>query len=324
MADLNNMLKRAQADSIDIRQKVKNIPMMENSISSLTKDTEISIQKFVDNYPNSMTTGVEVLLNRFSQWTEILHGETVRLQARLEESKATIARLTKAASVDYSDATSRKMMQDYGNQYQVSYVTIWAKVALVVVGFVLLRKPFNIAIVLLVALVMVVVMFLWRFVMEFFSRKNPRGGSTDKGKTCADGSPSNATGSNCSTCNSDKIASDVYLACEDTNFGCCSDGLPSLDAEMKSCVAPPTCMSSTFGCCPDGLSERTDASGSHCDWTYYEGNCADTKFGCCPNGAIKQDELGSNCTPANLCGMSAFGCCSDGALRIDASGSNCS
>jgi hypothetical protein len=324
MADLNAMLKRANADSQELAEMVQSVPIMERRASGLNKRGEDGIKRLVSDYPNGSVADVEKTLDQLSKLDEFVEKETIRLQTRVEQSKATMKRLTDAADADFVDATSYKMMLDYGEQYRISYVTLWVKAAVALAGLAVLRNPLHIGFAFATALVVMVLMFTWSFLQNMFTRQNPSGGGTEKGKTCADGTPSDATGSNCSTCpTNNNVPTNLYKACDDTPFGCCSDGLPGLDAELQSCATMPVCHSSPFGCCPDGVTERTDASGSTCDWTYYKGDCASTQFGCCPNGVIKQDELGSNCTPANMCGMSAFGCCPNGTNKVDASGSNC-
>ena len=318
------MLKRANADSEELHTLVQSVPNLERKVERLKERGEAGIRSLVTDYPNGSNADVEKTLDHFSKLDDFIEKETIRLQTKVEQSKATMKRLTESADADFSDATSYKMMLDYGENYRISYITLWVKAAVALAGLVVLRTPVNILLTFATALVVMLIMFTWSFIQNFFTQQNPSGGGTDSGKTCADGTPSDATGSNCSTCpTNNNVPTNLYKACDDTPFGCCSDGLPGLDAELESCAMMAVCNSSDFGCCPDGVTERTDASGSTCDWTYYKGDCSSTQFGCCPNGVIKQDELGSNCTPANMCGMSAFGCCPDGTNKVDASGSNC-
>ena len=316
------MLQNAKANTLDIQTNSKNIHRTKEELDRIVSDGRTAARVFAEGYPDTTPLAMNQAENKLNKFTAKLESDSLTLQQKVEKSKETLEKIKLASENNYTDATSRKMMYDYAESYKLAYILVWVKVFVVVALMYFMRSRQNFIMLVVVFVAVVLLWYSWTMIKHFLMGRNPKGGDTGDGKLCADGTPSDATGSNCSTTTNPAQPPTVYMACEDTPFGCCPDGMPSPDAEGAGCVAALTCASSTYGCCPDGLSMRTDASGSTCDYTYF-GDCTASKFGCCSNGLIKQDEVGSNCTPANLCGFSAFGCCSNGSNRADFAGTNC-
>ena len=320
MADLKGMLRRAKADTLDIQTNAKNIHRTKEQLERIVSDGRTAARDFAEGYPDTTTLAMDEAETKLEKLTAKLESGSIALQQKIEKSKETLEKVKLASENNFTDATSRRMMYDYAENYKLAYILVWAKVLLAVTLLYLMRSRQNFLLMAVVFVIVVLLWYFWTMIKHFLMGRTPKGGDTSDGKLCADGTPSDATGSNCST--SPTQPPNVYMACEETPFGCCPDGMPSPAADGVGCAAALSCASSTYGCCPDGLSARTDASGSTCDYTYF-GDCTASKFGCCPNGGVKQDELGSNCMPNNLCGFSAFGCCSNGSDRADMVGTNC-
>jgi hypothetical protein len=322
MADLKALLQRAKSDSEEIDRTVKTIGKTKSAIEKLKKEGFAAIDAYVETFPDMTTSRIDANAKTITKLTGQLGDASLSLQKKVEDSKATLDQLRKAKEGGFSDATSRKMMLDYAEEYKISFLVVWAKVVVVIVATYLMWSTQNILYTLATMVAVVIVWYTWSFIVHFFTGRNPSGG--DKPRKCPDGTEANATGSNCNTCPTvDNVPINLYMSCEESVNGCCSNGMPSMHEDLKKCPVARSCAASEFGCCPDGDTERTDRNGNNCDWTYYEGDCSESKFGCCANGLLKEDEKGTNCTPANACGFSAFGCCPDGSDRDDLAGSNC-
>ena len=327
MADLRSLLKQAKRDAEEAKTNVDNLGQVRENIKELDRKSLEAINDFVKNYPNSLTSSIEINEGKIEEYASRIQDTSIRLQQKVQSAKGTLAFLTKSKEGGYRDVTSHRMMLDYAAEYKIAYFVVICKIILF---FVILTNIFskrNLFLTIAVTVGVVVIWYSWNFILNFFN--SPRiGGDTDKNKKCADGiTPANSTGSNCkNTCPGpvDSVFSS-YTSCGESPFGCCPDGTPSLDASGNSCAPILACASSQFGCCPDLLSERVDPEGTECDWSSYDDQdkCAETVYGCCPNGNVKLDKEGSNCTIGSRCGSSAFGCCPKGTERSDLAGSNC-
>ena len=322
MADLKALLKNAQKDADDAKRNVENLGKVRSKIDTFDQNGTKAIELYAAGYPDSLPIMIEENAAKLETYTAAIQDTSISLQRKVEKAKNTLALLTKSADNGYMDATSRRMMLDYADMYKVTYLVVCAKVVLFVVVMCIIYSRRNLVLTIAATVLVVVVWYSWKFTLYFFNNLKSR--ESQEGKLCSDGTPSNATGSNCKdSCATKGEKTPIYRSCEQSPFGCCNDGSPSIDVNGTTCNGPLACATSRFGCCPDGLSERTDISGSKCDWTYFSGDCSSSMFGCCPNGSIKQDEDGSNCTMNSACGMSAFGCCPDGQEQVDLAGSNC-
>ena len=323
MADLKGLLQRAKSDSDEIDRTAKTIGKTRAAIDKLKKEGFAAIDSYFEAFPDMTTTNIDANAKTVTKLTEQLGNASISLQKKVEDTRATLDQLRKSKGTGFSDATSRKMMLDYAEEYKISFLVVWAKVVIVIVATYLMWSTQNMFYTLATMVAVVIVWYTWSFIVHFFTGRNPSGG--DKPRTCADGTAANATGSNCSsTCPTvENVPINLYMSCEESVNGCCSDGMPSMHEDLTKCPAARTCAATEFGCCPDGETDRVDIHGTNCDWTYVEGDCSESKFGCCANGMLKADEKGTNCTPANACGFTAFGCCPDGSFRDDLAGSNC-
>jgi hypothetical protein len=322
MADLKTLLKNARKDAQEAKTNVDNLNQVETNIEKLDQAGLDAIADFVENYPDGLTRGIDASQANIDRYTSLIQDTSIRLQQKVENAKTTLALMTKSKQGGYDDPTSKRMMLDYADEYKVSYVVVCAKAVIFVATLAVIYTPRNVFLTFATTAVVVLVWYTWAFLIEFFRNLHPKEVKL-KDRKCPDGTPSNATGSNCKDTCPDTTAN-TFMSCEQSPFGCCPDGSTSPDAEMKGCPPPLACGSTEFGCCPDRLSERTDAEGSYCDWTYFRGDCSKTTYGCCPNGSIKEDADGSNCTLTSSCGLTAFGCCPNGDPRDDLAGSNCS
>lgn len=78
------------------------------------------------------------------------------------------------------------------------------------------------------------------------------------------------------------------------------------------------CEESQFGCCPDGITVAEDADGSGCP--SLTAACEDSKFGCCPDGNTVAQGADFEGCPSVRCSETMYGCCPDG--ESPAGGSN--
>ncbi|XP_022704194.1 papilin-like isoform X2 [Varroa jacobsoni] len=125
---------------------------------------------------------------------------------------------------------------------------------------------------------------------------------------------------------------DVASHCEESEYGCCPDGITSAkDAEkrkgcphcriskygccpdritaaagrkFKGCI--DVCTNSTFGCCPDGFFPAQGPNLDGCELR----DCKTSKFGCCPTLQIPATDFGGE--GCKNCTESAYGCCNNG------------
>nr|CAD7426582.1 unnamed protein product [Timema monikensis] len=71
------------------------------------------------------------------------------------------------------------------------------------------------------------------------------------------------------------------VKCEDSKFGCCSDGITEAKGPFnKGCPQPTTCSETEFKCCSDGVSPAEGPNEEGCPPSL----CKETLFGCCPDG----------------------------------------
>nr|CAD7441589.1 unnamed protein product [Timema bartmani] len=71
------------------------------------------------------------------------------------------------------------------------------------------------------------------------------------------------------------------VKCEDSKFGCCSDGITEAQGPFnKGCPQPTTCSETEFKCCSDGVSPAEGPNEEGCPPSL----CKETLFGCCPDG----------------------------------------
>jgi len=327
MADLRTMLKRAKAYAEEAQTKVSNFAQVQAKINEFDQDGKDAIADYIKKYPKALTTAMEKTAFEFDAFISDMTKTTITVMDNVQKTKTALSYLSSSSGGGYTDPTSKKLMSDYAESYKISFIVMCVKIVLFFLVLAYIFTMRNLILTLAMFAGVVVVWYSWMFVVNFFEGNNTGGGDTNKGKLCADGTPSDAIGSNClNVCSTatDIFSSDTYVSCADSPFKCCPDGTQSPDVGLTGCA--PTlaaCATSLYGYCPDLKSERTDPEGSTCNWTNYKGNCAVTEFGCCPNGTTKLDKLGSNCTLASTCGFSAFGCCMDGTNRDDLAGSNC-
>lgn len=321
MADLKSILKTARQNAADAKTYIANLGQVREKINSFNTDGNAAIDDFIDKYPDALTTAMEDNNTDMNKYTKEIVDTSIRLQKQVESAKSTLALLSGSVDGGFKDLTSQKIMLDFAATYKVLYIVVCCKVVLFFVVMAYIFTARNAFLTFATFVAVVVVFYTWTFIVNFFEGNNTGGGDVS-GKLCADGTESNATGSNCPP--KPPAPQEPYISCDLSPFGCCSDGTPSKTAERKTCAQPLACGSTVYGCCPDGLTDRNDENGTNCEWEYFSTECADTQFGCCPNGLTKINAEGSNCTSASVCGISAFGCCPKGELREDVAGSNCS
>ena len=132
---------------------------------------------------------------------------------------------------------------------------------------------------------------------------------------CSDGvtAAEDADGSGCPS---------LVAACEDSEFGCCPDGNTTAQgADFEGCPPQP-CSDTMYGCCADGVRPAAGSDGEGCERTTEAPEievevCADTEHECCLDGvqpASGPDFAGcpEYGSYTETCDDSAFGCCPDG------------
>ena len=123
---------------------------------------------------------------------------------------------------------------------------------------------------------------------------------------------------------SDEEGSGELKACEETQFGCCPDGITAADADGSECpsLTAVECHDSEFGCCPDGATPAHGLDLEGCP-------CSTTRYGCCADGV--QPATGSHgegcdettttskvsastaaVDDVTVCADTQHGCCLDG------------
>lgn len=78
--------------------------------------------------------------------------------------------------------------------------------------------------------------------------------------------------------------------CEDSVFGCCSDGITRAEGPNKEGCneneIDDSCVASYYGCCPDGVKAAKGPGYQGCPGVlpHVPAKCANTLHGCCPDG----------------------------------------
>nr|CAD7403319.1 unnamed protein product [Timema cristinae] len=109
------------------------------------------------------------------------------------------------------------------------------------------------------------------------------------------------------------------VKCEDSKFGCCSDGITEAQGPFnKGCPQPTTCSETEFKCCSDGVSPAEGPNEEGCPPSL----CKETLFGCCPDGVniaegndfegCEEDMMPFLCNKTEVNLLNRFGCCPDG------------
>jgi hypothetical protein len=203
------------------------------------------------------------------------------------------------------DLTSKRLLKDYVNIYSTQRIMVWIK------GIILLFLVYK--------LVSAAVKYeqIWLYVMLWFVGMiilyvlNYVYYVWNSSVTLPEGATINSVDPNA-----------VPLTCQNTEFGCCPDGVTVSNKTKTNCG----CAKSAFGCCPDGSNKNSDGT-----CTPYNPNplpCNQTEYGCCPDNTTISDATGSNCRnrPINeppLCSRTQYGCCPDGGTISNVDRSNC-
>ena len=204
MADLRSMLEKAKKDAEDAKTNVKNLDKVEQNISDMDKKAVKAITLYVEQYPNTLTNAMDANAKKIDDYTARIQDTSIRLQKQVDNAKSTLALLTGSKDKGYIDITSAKLMLDYAEEYKIAYIVVICKTILffIILTFIYSRR--NLFLTFAVSCSVVILWYSWNFLLNFF-RGNNIGGGTEKGKLCADGTPSDATGSNCEkTCPSSK------------------------------------------------------------------------------------------------------------------------
>lgn len=119
-------------------------------------------------------------------------------------------------------------------------------------------------------------------------------------------------------------------ACENTEYGCCSDDVTAAKGPFKEGCIDVSCRESANGCCEDGVTPAKLLDKSDCPQ-----NCLQSLYGCCPDGKTAAKGIGhAGCSSTNSdnggdaasnssftsfssssapnCSQTEFGCCDDG------------
>ncbi|XP_006817461.1 papilin-like, partial [Saccoglossus kowalevskii] len=110
----------------------------------------------------------------------------------------------------------------------------------------------------------------------------------------------------------------LELDCEDSEFGCCLNGITAADGPFQYGCPPVSyrdCVDTVHGCCEDGETPASGPDFEGCGQEILTG-CQATEYGCCDDGvsfALAADKAG--CPESNVivnCVSALYGCCPDG------------
>ena len=203
------------------------------------------------------------------------------------------------------DLTSRRLLNDYVNIYSTQRIMVWIKgIILLYLVYKLVAAAVNykeIWVYVLLWFVGMIVLYVLNYVYYIWNNS----------VTLPDGATTNSVDTNA-----------VPLTCQNSEFGCCPDGVTVSDKNKLNCG----CAKSPYGCCPDGSIKNADGT-----CTPYNPNplpCNQTEYGCCPDNTTISNATGTNCRINDndlppLCSRTQYGCCPDGNTISNVDRSNC-
>lgn len=284
--------------------KVHNTPANRTTYhEKLSKLNGISVN--IQNLHRSITDKIHLFTRSLSD-----------VQLEIEGLKEMLSNLEKNnGDLEELDLTSKRLLSDYMNVYTNQQIMVWIKGILVCF---LLYKLFSDAfkypeiqkyiylwgICLVILFIIQYLIYTWNNTVALPDSMAQNTGN----KTTAS------------------------MTCNDTEFGCCSDGITVSNKDNTNCpttVAPRSastrepipCNQSTYGCCPDNIT-LSNATGSNCNGSAVRPPmCSRTQYGCCPDGNTVSNVDRSNCVGS--CAYSLYGCCPNGVTISNQDRSNC-
>ena len=336
----------------DTKKQISNLE--ENYMKQLLKQDNLyykQLNKVIEIYPSSQLSETDTeyttqlsSLNGISKTIDTLHStlqDNVQKNDRnLKQSNKEITNLKKMSSnldtnenIDELDLTSKRLLNDNINIYSTNRQMIWIKGILVAfLSYILFSDAMKHP-ELKIYIILWVICLLILFVISYFINKWK---TSTRLPTSATSGPVEAS----STC------SVPTLSCNNTQYGCCPDGVTASDENKLNCG----CAQSTYGCCPDGSNKTADgcvlasinpvpcnqttygccldnvtisnSTGSNCNnKSTQPPTCSTTQYGCCPDGSTTSNSDRSNCVGS--CAFSEFGCCPNGVTISNKDRSNC-
>ena len=265
---------------------------------------------------NGISTNIQKIHKIIKDKIQIFTASLTSVQTEIEGLKEMLSNLEKNnGDLEELDLTSKRLLNDYTNVYTNQHIIVWLKGILV--SF-LLYKLFSDAFkypeiqkYIYLWGICLVILFIIQYLIYTWNNNvaMPDSMAQDTGsKTTAP------------------------MTCNDTEFGCCPDGITASTKNKTNCPAinvPQTaqvnsavlCNESTYGCCPDNITISNEF-GTNCNGsTTRPPLCSRTQYGCCPDGNTVSNSDSSNCVGS--CAQSLYGCCPNGVTISNKNRSNC-
>lgn len=271
-----------------------------NNMYAIKLSTINGVSKQIDNIVNLLNEKIGILKNKIKQ------------SSNIEDLKKIHHNLTEnAGNLNNLDITSKKLLTDYLNDYNITRQMFWIKLLIVLLlTYELFSTEENIhdenfkTTYMIIWGVTMVALFIFSYAKYVWSNYTtlPKSASAKA------------------------VESTTPLTCSTSKYGCCPDNITTADKNKLNCG----CKESLYGCCPDGSNKTAD--GSCTSETLIMSakspvTCHQSEYGCCPDNITLSNSTGSNCTKITtrppLCGRSQYGCCPDGNTISNVDRSNC-
>ena len=257
-----------------------------------------SVNGITKNIQN-ITTSIQENVSLFNASLEATNRDIERLKTMYDNL------LNYSGDDSELDLTSKRLLKDYVNIYSTQRIMIWIK------GIILLYLVIRLISAAVTYKEIWIYVFGWIVGIILLLLLNYLYYRWQTTVSLPEGATTNSVN-----------GSATPLTCQQTEFGCCPDGVTVSVKNKLNCG----CMDSDYGCCPDGTNKNKDGSCKP-----YDPNplpCNQTDYGCCPDEKTISNETGTNCNTSDrsrppLCSRTQYGCCPDGNSISNKDRSNC-
>lgn len=321
----------------DIQQKIKQSTNLEENtfMDKLLKQDKLYytfLNDLIQYYPINKTQDTVITNNTYAIKLSSINGVSKQIQQifqmiqekiniynnKIKQEEREISNLKKIknnlitynGNIEDLDITSKKLLADYLNDYNVQRMMFWIK--LIIVLFLLYQlfsseknkhdEQFK-TMYMIIWVVVMIVLFIFSYIKYIWSTSAtlPKSASAKA------------------------VESTDPMTCTNSEYGCCPDGITPSNKNGLNCG----CNQSIYGCCPDGSNRNEDGSctSSTLQKSKQKKDCSQTTYGCCPDNITISNSTGNNCmrnpTKPPLCSTTQYGCCPDGHTVSNVDRSNC-
>jgi len=286
---------------------------------------------------NGVSKNIDTIIKNINEKIGTLKNKIKQSDHTIDNLKKIHHNLTEnAGDLNNLDITSKKLLTDYLNDYNITRQMFWIKLLIVLLlAYELFSTEANVhdenfkTTYMIIWGVTMFALFLFSYAKYVWANYSslPKSASAKAVESTA---PLTCSSSPYGCCPDNITVADknrLNCGCKESVYGCCPDGSNRNangscgSTAMMSSKTPLPCNQSVYGCCPDNIT-MSNSTGSNC--TKLPTNppaCARTQYGCCPDGRTISNVDRANCIGS--CAFSKYGCCPNGVTISNKDRSNC-